>query len=138
MKVEEAFQKVTDEGISKKSAEVRRIRDIAVGKIVRQGDIYAHRVNGTHPMGEALQTRQLAVGVTQGSRHMAESKPTVKIYAGKKLPEWCAEGTFLGPVIVATERFTITHPEHAHIELPAGCFQITHQMDARTLDRVRD
>lgn len=116
--------------------EVRRIKDIAVGKVVRQGDIYLHRVDADHPKGKARKDRQLALGTTMGSRHVAESP--AKVFEGAAAPTWCDQRTFLGPLIVAEKRFTVTHPEHAHVCLPAGTYQVTHQMDARTMERVKD
>jgi hypothetical protein len=118
------------------TTELRRVPSIKHGQAVRQGDIYIHRVAREHPHGAEAKSRQLAIGETQGSRHIAESPATV--FVGTALPKWCADGTFVGPCIVSEEPFTITHPEHAHVELPAGVYQITHQSDARTLDRVRD
>jgi hypothetical protein len=116
--------------------EVRYIAKIDVGCVVRQGDIYIHAVKLDHKCGEKLKDRQLALGNTQGSRHIADAPAS--IFAGTTLPEWCDQRTFLGPLVKSAKRFVITHPEHAHVSLPAGEYQITHQMDARTMDRVRD
>ena len=38
----------------------------------------------------------------------------------------------------AGETATVTHPEHAHMVLGPGCWQVTHQMDARSRERVQD
>ena len=116
--------------------EVRFIKSIAIGCVVRQGDIYIHAVESNHKRGKALKSRQLALGNTQGSRHIAEAP--AKIHEGTTIPEWCDRRTFLGPLVKSGKRFVITHPEHAHVSLPPGEYQITHQMDARTMDRVRD
>jgi hypothetical protein len=116
--------------------EVRVIEKIDVGCVVRQGDIYIHTVEETHAHGDKLMDRQLALGNTQGSRHIAEAPAA--IYAGTTVPQWCDRRTFLGPLVKSKKRFVVTHPEHAHVSLPAGEYQITHQMDARTMDRVRD
>lgn len=116
--------------------EVRRIQAIAIGKIVRQGDIYIHAVDQAHARGKRLMSRQLALGNTMGSRHIAEAP--AKLFEGTMLPSWCDRRTFLGPLVESKKRFTVTHPEHAHVDLPAGCYQITHQMDARTMERVQD
>lgn len=114
----------------------RVVHKMDVGQGVRQGDIYIFRVEPSHPHGAPSKSRQLAKGSTQGSRHVAEGQ--VKVYEGTKAPRWASEGTFTGPFIESGERFTISHPEHAHVELPPGCYQVTHQMDARTLERVQD
>lgn len=116
--------------------EVRFIERIDVGCVVRQGDIYIHAVEPKHPHGKKSKSCQLALGETMGSRHIAES-PAV-CYLGTTLPEWCDRRTFLGPLVNSKGRFVITHPEHAHVSLPPGEYQITHQMDARTMARVQD
>jgi len=126
------------ERLAKENAvpEVRRIEGIEIGKVVRQGDIYLHRVDEKHARGNRLKSRQLALGNTMGSRHIAEAP--AKVFEGTTLPEWCDRRTFLGPLIESSKRFTVTHPEHAHVDLPPGCYQVTHQMDARTMERVKD
>lgn len=116
--------------------EVRFIEKIAVGCVVRQGDIYIHAVEATHQRGKRLKSRQLAIGETMGSRHIAEAPASV--FAGTTRPEWCDQRTFLGPLVKSKARFVVTHPEHAHVSLPPGEYQITHQMDARTMARVQD
>jgi len=116
--------------------EVRLIRSMSPGQAVRQGDIYIHCVAGGHAHGPEAPTRQLALGETMGSRHLALAP--CEVYVGTTLPEWCRPETFLGPLIVSKDRFVVGHPEHAHISLPGGAYQVTHQMDARSMDRVRD
>ena len=108
-----------------------------VGTYGRQGNIYIHPVAAAHKHGEATKDTQLAVGEGRGSRHIVEGD--VKVFLGTTLPSTVTERTFLGPMIeVGSKGATITHPEHAHVKLDAGFYQITHQMDARTLQRVRD
>lgn len=132
----EVHGRIEREGREKAVHEMRHIKSLEVGQVMRQGDIYIHAVNPKHPCGKKLKSRQLAIGETQGSRHVAESPCTV--FEGTTLPEWCREGTFLGPLVKSGKRFTVSHPEHAHVSLPAGCFQITHQMDAASRQRVQD
>ena len=117
----------------------RVLTEFPVGKFVRQGDIYIHRVVGGHPCGKETKDLQLAQGNSMGSRHIAKGKK-VKVFTGTTLPATCKEQrTFLGPLIVADGPFVVEHPEHAHIEIGvAGCYQVTHQMDAMTGDRVID
>lgn len=122
---------------------VRVMRRAEIGKTVaHQGDVYLHRVPDQHPRGKALGTRQVAVGTTVGSRHVVEGN--VEVFAGTalpngfKAPEWTSGAEMLGPVVVAEEAFTLTHPEHAHHRLPAGCWQVTYQADYSTRQRVAD
>jgi hypothetical protein len=126
------------ERLAKENAktEVRHVKEMAVGKVVRQGDIYIHRVDDDHAHGKALKDRQLALGNTMGSCHIAE-KPS-QVFEGTTLPKWCDRRTFMGPLVKSKKRFTVSHPEHAHVSLPPGCYQISHQMDARTMSRVQD
>ena len=117
----------------------REIAEMKPGQVVRQGDIYLHRVEADHPRGavrKGAMARQLAIGSQSGARHLAD--PPAVVYEGTTLPAWCAERTFMGPCVVSDAPFTVSHPEHAHVKLPAGTYQVSHQMDARTLDRVRD
>lgn len=125
---------------------VRVARNVPIGKALHQGDVYVHRVADDHPCGAQLGTRQVAVGNTQGARHVAEGD--VRVFSGAKLPDtfvapaWLngtpPEGIFLGPVVVAGAEWSLTHPEHADHKMPAGCYQITYQGDPRWMSRVAD
>jgi hypothetical protein len=116
--------------------ELRYVERMEIGQVVRQGDIYIHRVADSHPRGKRLESHQLAIGETTGSRHTVEAH--AEVYEGTTLPDYCSPGTFLGPLVTAKERTLYPHPEHAHYSLPRGTYQVTHQMDARTLERVKD
>jgi hypothetical protein len=124
-----------EKGAENNISEMRFIENIEIGQFVRQGDIYIHRVHDDHPCGDVTENRQLAFGTTRGSRHILEGD--AEVYLGMTAPEW-AKRALLGPMFKLFRRGTVTHPEHAHISLPAGTYQVTHQMDARTLQRVRD
>ena len=132
-KIQDVIKKVR-ESAKQNSREVRFIDQIEVGQVVRQGDIYIHTVAQDHIRSGRLQTRQLAEGLSQGARHVAE--PPAEVYEWNRLPEWCTG--IAGPVVVSAERFTVSHPEHADISLPAGTYMVTYQMDPRTMERVRD
>jgi hypothetical protein len=129
------YENLVREAAEKAVHETRDIKSIEIGKAVRQGDIYIHRVEATHARGKQTQNRQLAMGNTQGSRHIAETPSLV--FEGTTRPTWCTNA-FLGPVVESPTAFKISHPEHSDVQLPAGTYQITHQMDARTLQRVKD
>lgn len=131
----EAHEKI--EAAAKRASDQPRVMGLfQVGKVVRQGDIYLHMVAASHAHGGARESRQLAVGIQTNARHVAEEPAA--LYEGTMLPGWCASGAFLGPCIEAPARFTVSHPEHAALSLPAGTYQVTHQVDARTLERVKD
>jgi hypothetical protein len=130
--VMEKIQKGAQENVS----EVRFIKKIEIGQVIRQGDIYIHRVSEDHNHGTATKNRQLAIGTSQGSRHILVGD--CEIFEGTTAPEWCASNVFLGPFFKLKNRAVVEHPEHAYVDLPGGYYQITHQMDARTLRRVAD
>ena len=72
-----------------------------------------------------------------------ESSNNVKVFEGKSAPDFVRFNgqtwPLVGPFIEAKQKFHINHPEHAdYIELPPGCYQITHQMDPRTEKAVLD
>lgn len=128
---------------AKPDAEVRTCRRAVAGEtVIHQGDVYLFCVADDHPRGKETGARQVAVGTTVGSRHVVEGPVTV--YEGRALPpgvstpEWTTESEILGPVVVAREAFVLTHPEHAHHELPAGTYQVTYQADFSTRQRVQD
>ena len=122
------------------TAEVREIKNFPIGKHVRQGDVYILRVADNAPRGKETFERQLAQGNTQGSRHMAVG--TLKCFQpstdrpAAMLSD--ARAYLPGPLVVATKEWSVTHPEHAHYKLPAGTYQIMHQLDPRTMQRVAD
>ena len=138
MTATDVHEKITIEASEKAVHEVRFIENIEIGRVVRQGDIYIHRVDDAHAHGSmrsGKSSRQLAVGETQGSRHISMS-PSI-VYEGTTPPKNCIS-SLLGPCVISDKRFTVLHPEHAYVSLPAGTYQVTHQMDARTLSRVQD
>lgn len=125
--------------------EVRDGRGMKIGQGGRQGDIYVFRVAADWPRGKRIADRQMAVGNTQGSRHIAAGN--VEVYEGKAAPEFikfqdnngAALDPLLGPcIVVRSGDFAGEHPEHAHFVLDPGTYQVVHQMDARSLQRVQD
>lgn len=114
---------------------LRICRNMKIGEVARQGDIYIHRVKDNHPHGEKTDNHQLAVGNNIGSRHIADD--SFEVYEGTTLPNYVDSRHFLGQLIKGTKDSSmITHPEHANICVGKGTFQITHQMDIRTMKRV--
>lgn len=105
----------------------------SVGDTFRQGDVYftllAKRPNGCTLV--ANPSLQLAPGTTQGSRHCLDSIDGVKVYALSS-PEMLD-----GPILVLKKERTVTHPEHGHAILPAGCYRVTYQRDLDEEERIR-
>lgn len=131
----EVVEKITKE--AEKNVQDKRIIKVhQIGNTIRQGDIYIHMVSEDHPVGERIKEKQLAPGTNQGSRHILNGD--IIIYQGIVLPKHIKNYIPLGPAFSVKSVATITHPEHAHVELPKGSYQITYQIDARTMHRVLD
>ena len=123
-------------------------KEFQIGKRVRQGDVYLTRVPEDWPHGEERTNRQIADGTSIGARHCIAKSQDVKVYepapnaadlmVNAKYAKRVPLGLACGPVIVAKGRALNTHPEHAHFSLPAGVYQTSYQVDARTRRRVID
>lgn len=112
-----------------------KVESMKIGQWVRQGDIYVTMIESITGKLE-LKSRQLVIGQTKGSRHIVVDSPNVKIwkgYVGSDKPEFMK-----GDQIEAKTGFVISHPEHAHISLPCGNYQVTYQMDWKQQDRTKD
>ena len=139
--LEQAISSINDAATSSDS-EQRVMRRFEVGKALHQGDVYLHMVADSHPRGGLWGSKQVAIGDTTGSRHVAEGD--VEVYAGAALPDYfnIAGGVdpaaFLGPVVVARDTWCLAHPEHADHVLPAGVYQVSYQVDMLTRQRVAD
>lgn len=96
-----------------------------VGDDIRQGDIYITPIERAVIPRNAVEVdavRQLAPGVTQGSRHCLSHLRGVTMRRLKN------PGVYDGPILDLSEPNTIEHPEHGHVEdLPAGCYAVTYQ-----------
>ncbi len=103
------------------SDSIRFVRTIQAGEFCRQGDVYLARVDDAHPRGQPTADRQLAHGTTKGSRHTAHG--AVEVF------ESAIDDPLTGPVICATSRFELRHPEHSDFSLPSGTYQVTYQRD---------
>ena len=133
--LKEVIAKVTS-GADSNVDSVRFIKKMEIGQVVRHGDCYYHKVADDHPHGALADTNQLADGTSKGSRHIAES-PAV-CYVGTTMPSYCKDDAFMGPCFSSSERFTVSHPEHADCSFPSGKFQTTIQMDAQRQQKVKD
>lgn len=132
----EAREQVAQAAVKKQ--DVRRVESMEKGDVVRQGDVYLVRIEDGAGVGAERKNNQLAPGVSKGSRHILSGPATT--YEPVGVPSGCgiSDTALLGPVVVASDRVVVTHPEHAHIDLPAGKYQCLYQMDARTQRRVQD
>ena len=113
--------------------ELRTVPEMAIGKAIRQGDIYVRKVEKV-PDHFTVETHklQLVAGSTKGSQHFVAKTPSLKIWIDPNNKDALA-----GPCIVSRERVDIKHPEHACFNLPAGTYQITYQRDFAYEERKR-
>jgi hypothetical protein len=132
----EAYTKVEQYGTKKANAEVRVVKNFPMNKHVRQGDVYLTRIEKPADLSGyvAYKDNQIAKGETKGSRHIIAGN--VNMFIKKDMDRM--ETETLGPVIVAEESFKLTHPEHAHFDIPAGTYQVTYQLNFAKQARVRD
>lgn len=108
-------------------AELEIIGTASPGDTVRQGDLLLVCL-AELPAGRPAETRQLAPGTTQGSRHVAEglcrvshsANPAQIVAAINRLVRGAVVlAPLVGPVVECYGVTTITHPEHGHKQLPA-------------------
>ena len=117
----QTFQKI-ETAAKGNQPKLRLITEMSVGEAIRQGDLYLERIAKLPKDVTATTNRQLAIGETQGSRHVATGP--VEIFNLKK-----NDNPLAGPVISAKDAWTLTHPEHGHFTLPAGCYRTAYQRD---------
>lgn len=119
--------------------ETRVVSKIAVGEFVRQGDVYLERIASLTEGWTKTDNRQLAPGTSPGSRHVVGAGPALFV-SPEMTPRENVGRTvrLLGPQIEAKEAFVLEHPEHAHMALPAGCYQSSYQLDFQQQQAVRD
>jgi hypothetical protein len=115
------------------------VDSIAVGEFCRQGDIYLMRIRSVNKSWAKTDNRQLAPGSSAGSRHVVTAGPTLFDAPGTNAREVTRHGVrLLGPQISADKTFTVIHPEHAHVTLPPGNYQVSYQLDFHKQRAVRD
>ncbi len=114
-------------------ASVRVVAEIAIDQAVRQGDIYITRIASVPKDARVINDRQLAPGTSQGSRHVVSGAVTVVARINEQSP-------LQGPFLKSSTDFIVEHPEHGHIQLPAGDYSCTYQRDfgSEELARIRD
>ena len=130
-----AYDNILSHAESIKNDEPQRVETWSRGDAWPQGDVLfvcLDRLPGGAVKIENPQV-QLAPGTTQGSRHCLDSLDGITQY---RLPS----GTPLdGPILQAERQFTVTHPEHGDVSLPAGYVGVVYQRQfAEELRRAAD
>jgi hypothetical protein len=133
---EQAMRVVKSHAERIKSDEQQRFPEAAsAGDVFRQGDLYIWKID-EFPGDWREDTRadlQLAIGTSQGARHVLDSRDGVRIFQHPQQTE------LDGPILQLAEERVLTHPEHGDVVLPPGCYEITYQRQfADELRRVLD
>ena len=136
MQILKIMEIIKVEAKQKNTKEMRFAKAHVVGKVIRQGDVYIHMVDSNFKVGDEINTKQIVDGNSIGSQHVLDGD--VVVYEGKKLPEWVDGRWPLGKAFDVQNRCIVTHPEHAHVNLPRGRYVVTHQIDMRTRQKIND
>lgn len=119
--------------------EHRQIDKIKVGEFARQGDVYLTRIDGIDKDWQPNGNRQLAPGTSPGSRHVVTKGPVLHVSPeANPVDRTGGNVRLLGPQIHAEKPFTVEHPEHAHLCMPPGNYQVSYQLDFNQQRAVRD
>lgn len=137
VKIKEVARKNKERPKSQKTHDV----NIKIGECYRQGDLYIHRVADNHPVGDELKRDKIADGVSLGSTHHLLG--SFKVYKGVKAPDYIKSEAHLsagiGYAFDAEEDCVNVHMEHDHFCFKnKGRYQVTHQLDLKTMQRVLD
>lgn len=117
------------------------VEGLANGEGGRQGDIYIVRIEAPNREWKETKNRQLAIGTTAGSQHTVDE--SVKVLQNPQngvvlKASGLSKAVCLGPQLCSEDRFTVSHPEHADVSLPAGTYEVSFQMDPSTQQRVQE
>ncbi len=115
---------------------VQRFSEAALpGERGRQGDVYIKKL-AELPKNLKRTERpqaQVTVGTSKGQRHVLDSLEGITFY---ELPN---PTVLEGPILHVTQERVLTHPEHSHVVLTPGVYQITYQRaKGQTLRRSVD
>lgn len=130
-----AFSEVQSQVEKIKNDEVASVGTVSLGDVIRQGDLYIVAIGALPTQKTVRSDRQLAPGVSQGSRHVldgdcrvfdgdkTQTAALIKKANGAATPE-----ELIGPVFQSSGEVTVTHPEHGDRILPGGeCFAVVYQ-----------
>jgi len=112
----------------------REVGSLRPGDYTAQGDVMFWFLDslpdGCNPVPAV---NQLAPGTTKGSRHCIADLTHCELFTRDNA------NVLQGPIIRASEPFTVEHPEHGNQVLPAGVWAVTYQRaHAKELRRVAD
>jgi hypothetical protein len=109
---------------------------LAPGDWHAQGDVIFLRIEVLPKDAQPCKPKaQLAPGKTRGSRHCVADAdlPKVRFHRVRGADE------LKGPVLEVSEKAEVTHPDHGHVILPKGLYQVKYQrLYAPKIKRVTD
>lgn len=132
MTAQVAFDEVMTVAENIKTDKLREFPEAAsIGDTFRQGDIYITLIEKLPEECKVVQnpSNQIAIGDTQGSRHCIKNIRNVTVYNYK------SPTMLQGPIIKVNTPTVITHPEHGHVKLPCGLYDITYQRNLDSEER---
>ena len=126
--------------VKKSSTEInhnttRVVKNIPIGKGIRQGDVYLKRVEKIPPEYSVhTMDLKIAKGDTKGSRHILEDAPGLRVYR-KSSP-----GPLEGPAFTSVTDIHLTHPEHPGFYIQSGSYVSYYQraFASEEIKAVRD
>lgn len=104
---------------------------MAVGDLHWQGDLGLLKIESI-PEGResvSIPDGQLAEGQTRGSRHVIRHDHMGHVEFFKS-----DDNPLNGPVVHAKAPVEVTHPDHGHVTVPAGVYQIRYQREQTAED----
>lgn len=114
-----------------------------VGSVSHQGDVIIVGISILPASAKPRKDRQLAIGSTQGSRHVLErgdvydADPVQVAILINSATKCEVPAQYIGPVFVSPAdpaEHDLTHPEHGHMGFPAG--QVCAVVFQRNLDSM--
>lgn len=140
MFVKETLEQISTQAKAKAKPDPVKYGTLSQADYHRQGDVYFVCISADleavlKRSKKAVPMRQLAPGETQGSRHIIREADMSHLTFYTR-----TDATPLdGPIIVASKPFTVDHPEHGSVTLPAGTYSGHYQRQyAEELRRVAD
>ncbi len=137
MKVLDVVKRIETEAKKRAKPDAVKFGSMAIHDYHWQGDVRIMRIAppAKKDIRQIAKRSQIAPGTTQGSRHCISSESL----GGVTMHELVNATALDGPVLECSDRVEITHPEHGHVSVPAGWYQIGYQRQhADELRRVAD
>jgi hypothetical protein len=125
-----AFREIASDVEKIKNDDRAVIGTMSSGDVVVQGDVYLVCLDAEPTITGPANSRQLAPGTTQGSRHIVVGECDVLTVdadsateiLNRLIPATKPHDQFIGPLVRAPRGCEVTHPEHGDRVLPAGTY----------------